>query len=169
MVRYTIAPTPIGDLILTSDGDALTSLNFIEGGRGEHRPHPDWLHDDAPFRQVTSELAAYFAGELQVFTVPVAPHGTPFQQRVWERLQTIPFGVTTTYGALATTLGDHNAMRAVGLANGRNPISIIIPCHRVIGADGTLTGYGGGLHRKRWLLAHEGRLPMPLPLALGDD
>lgn len=162
-VRYAVAPSPLGDLVLTGDGDALTSLYFVDGGRGDHRPRPEWVLDEAPFRQVKAELAAYFAGDSQVFTVPVSPYGTAFQQRVWERLRTIPFGVTTTYGALAKALGDANAMRAVGLANGRNPISIIIPCHRVIGVDGTLTGYGGGLHRKRWLLAHEGLLTLPLP------
>ena len=165
-VRYAVAPTPIGDLLLTSDGDAITSVYFVAGGRGDHRPKPEWVPDEAPLRQVKAELAAYFAGELTVFSVPLAPHGTPFQQRVWARLQTLPFGTTTTYGALATALGDAHAMRAVGLANGRNPISIIIPCHRVIGADGTLTGYGGGLHRKRWLLAHEGQLSLPLPLGV---
>jgi methylated-DNA-[protein]-cysteine S-methyltransferase len=115
-----------------------------------------YVRDDAAFSPVARQLAAYFAGELRAFELPLVPTGTPFQQRVWSALQHIPYGATTTYGRLAEQLGQPGAMRAVGLANGRNPIAIIIPCHRVIGANGSLTGYGGGLQRKQWLLALEG-------------
>lgn len=115
----------------------------------------DVRRDDGPFRAAREQLEAYFAGELEEFTLELAPAGTPFQQRVWRALLEIPFGTTESYGALARRIGLPQAARAVGLANGRNPISIVIPCHRVIGADGSLTGYGGGLERKRWLLAHE--------------
>ena len=107
-------------------------------------------------------LQAYFAGQLDAIeTLPAAPVGTPFQQEVWRALRTIPCGTTTSYGALARQLGRPAASRAVGLANGANPVSIVIPCHRVIGADGSLTGYGGGLDRKRWLLAHEAKRDRP--------
>ena len=116
-----------------------------------------WSRDDTAFAEVARQLRAYFAGELSQFVLELAPRGTPFQQRVWEALRLIPYGSTTTYGKLAEALGDPRATRAVGLANGRNPISIVIPCHRVIGADGSLTGYGGGMPRKQWLLAHESR------------
>ena len=101
------------------------------------------------------QLDAYFAGELETFDLDLDPHGTPFQQRVWDELTRIPYGETISYSELAHRLGDPKLVRAVGLANGRNPISIVIPCHRVIGADGSLVGYGGGLERKRWLLEHE--------------
>ena len=114
--------------------------------------------DRAAFKPAITQFSAYFAGELRDFDLPLAPVGTPFQMRVWKALLEIPFAQTTSYGELATKLGDRNASRAVGLANGRNPIGIIVPCHRVIGANGALTGYGGGIERKRWLLAHEKRV-----------
>lgn len=120
-----------------------------------------WQRDDRVFRDVTAQLRAYFASELTQFSLALAPKGTAFQQHVWFALRSIPYGTTTSYGRLATALGDPRAVRAVGLANGRNPIPIIIPCHRVIGADGSLTGYGGGMHRKQWLLALEG-LALPV-------
>ena len=107
---------------------------------------------------VREQLDAYFAGELSEFDLPLAPHGTPFQRRVWDELSRIPFGETTSYSELARRLGDPKLVRAVGLANGRNPLAIVIPCHRVIGAGGSLTGYGGGLDRKRWLLDLEARV-----------
>jgi methylated-DNA-[protein]-cysteine S-methyltransferase len=121
------------------------------------------MHDQADdvLRQVEYQLTAYFAGELRDFDLPLAPVGTPFQERVWQALRDIPYGATTSYSALANRIGAPGAARAVGLANGRNPIAIIIPCHRVIGAGGTLVGYGGGLNRKRWLLDLEaGRVPL---------
>src|SRR5260221_3919611 len=142
---YSLLPSPIGELLLASDGEALTGIWFPDD-RQTMTPRPDWRRDDGVFGIVTKQLTAYFAGELAEFNLIVRPHGTPFQQRVWDALREIPYGVTTTYGKLAAALGDPHASRAVGLANGRNPIPIVIPCHRVIGADGSLTGYGGRLH-----------------------
>jgi len=129
------------------------------GGSGKGpQKQPDWRWDEAPFKAAIAQLHEYFDRRRTVFDLPLAPVGTPFQQRVWTALLDIPHGVTISYGELATRLGDPKASRAVGLANGRNPISIVIPCHRVIGANGNLTGYGGGLDRKEWLLRHEGAL-----------
>jgi methylated-DNA-[protein]-cysteine S-methyltransferase len=122
------------------------------------RHRADWVEDRGPFGLVAAQLAAYFAGELTEFDVPLHMVGTDFQRRVWQGLCQIPFGETWSYVELAGKVGNIKACRAVGLANGRNPISIIVPCHRVIGADGTLTGYGGGLDRKAWLLGHERRV-----------
>jgi len=155
-VRYSAVASPLGDLLLVGDGESLSGLYFADG-RQPPTLDPSWTREDAAFDEVSRQLCAYFAGELTEFSLALAPHGTPFQQRVWSALRTIPYGTTTSYGRLAFELGDARATRAVGLANGRNPIPIIIPCHRVIGADGSLTGYGGGLARKRWLLAREGR------------
>lgn len=117
----------------------------------------DWQEDEsaAPFPETKQQLSAYFAGRLTEFDLPLQLRGTPFQQRVWEALQTIPYGTVLSYGELANKIGQPNASRAVGLANGRNPVSIVVPCHRVIGANGKLTGYGGGIERKQWLLNHE--------------
>ncbi|HET6468348.1 MAG TPA: methylated-DNA--[protein]-cysteine S-methyltransferase [Geminicoccaceae bacterium] len=148
-------PSPLGDLLLTASPDALTGLWMLNGPRGAGPPPAPEDPGRAVLRAAQSQLEAYFAGRLQRFDLPLAPAGTPFQQAVWTLLAAIPYGTTTTYGALAARLGKPGASRAVGLANGQNPISIILPCHRVIGTDGTLTGYGGGLGRKRWLLAHE--------------
>ena len=155
-MRYTLFDSPIGQLVLSRGDHALTAIAFSDSKKA---PEIDssWTRDDAAFAEISRQLRAYFAGELEQFELELAPRGTPFQQRVWEALRTIPYGSTTTYGKLAEALGDPRATRAVGLANGRNPIPIVIPCHRVIGADGSLTGYGGGLQRKQWLLAHEGR------------
>jgi methylated-DNA-[protein]-cysteine S-methyltransferase len=116
---------------------------------------PDAIRDDAPLADAIEQLQRYFAGTLRSFDLRLAPQGTDFQKTVWRALLDIPFGVTESYGELATRIGNKNASRAVGLANGHNPIGIVIPCHRVIGADGSLTGYGGGLPRKQWLLEHE--------------
>lgn len=153
-VYYSECQSPLGMLTLTGNGEALTGL-YMENQK--HRPalpaHSQ--RDDSRFTAVREQLAAYFAGELQRFDVRLDAAGTQFQQRVWQALSEIPFGVTETYGGLAVRLGKPSASRAVGLANGRNPIGIIVPCHRVVGASGALTGYGGGLARKQWLLAHE--------------
>lgn len=151
---HSQVPSPVGVLTLTSDGDALTGL-YMENQK--HRPElpADSVRDDSRFTAVREQLAAYFAGELQRFDVRLDAAGTAFQQRVWQALTAIPFGATETYGGLAARLGKPSASRAVGLANGRNPIGIIVPCHRVLGASGALTGYGGGLARKQWLMAHE--------------
>jgi methylated-DNA-[protein]-cysteine S-methyltransferase len=153
---YTTLESPVGELRLTSDGRSLTGL-YLEAHGGEplKGADPGWERDEAPFRDAITQLRAYFAGTLRAFDLPLAPAGTDFQKNVWSALAAIPFGETRSYGAIAREIGRPGAARAVGLANGSNPISIIVPCHRVIGADGTLTGYGGGLDRKRWLLAHE--------------
>jgi methylated-DNA-[protein]-cysteine S-methyltransferase len=152
-MRYTVVGSPIGELIVWGT-DAVKGAEFVDSPRA-NGIDPEWRRDDVAFGEAVRQLKAYFGGELKTFEVEMDTGGTPFQRRVWTRLQDIPYGATTTYGRLAAELGDPKAMRAVGLANGRNPISIIIPCHRVIGADGNLTGYGGGLLRKQWLLAHE--------------
>lgn len=154
---YCIAPSPIGELLLLGDGSALTGL-YLESHADWPRKQPDWRWDEAPFRPALAQLSEYFERRRSRFDIPLAPRGTPFQQRVWAALQQIPLGATTSYGALAERLGDARATRAVGLANGRNPIAILIPCHRVIGANGDLTGYAGGIDRKEWLLRHEGAL-----------
>ena len=158
MLRYTLMPTPIGELVLAGDGQALVAVSFTDGRKAPQPVPTDWVRDDGAFARAIAQLRAYFAGELRSFELPLGPRGTPFQRRVWDALLAIPYGTTTTYGRLAEQLGDPRAVRAVGLANGRNPIPIIIPCHRVIGAGGSLTGYGGGLERKQWLLAREGAL-----------
>jgi methylated-DNA-[protein]-cysteine S-methyltransferase len=153
---YTRAQSPIGELLLVGDGHALHGLHMQEG-RTAVSVHPEWRRADEPFADVSEQLSQYFAGERHHFEVQVARAGTPFQRRVWDALEEIPYGETTTYGELAYRLGRPAASRAVGLANGRNPIAVIVPCHRVIGSDGGLTGYGGGLERKRFLLELEAR------------
>ena len=160
-----IVSSPIGRLLLLGDGHALTGLWMIDADRHTARstagagltPSP------AAFREVAAQLEAYFAGDLKEFTVPLAPSGTPFQLAVWTELTKIPYGSTVSYGDIARALGKRLvASRAVGLANGANPISVIVPCHRVIGSDGSLTGYGGGLERKELLLRLEGASPVTL-------
>ncbi|MCA1644954.1 MAG: methylated-DNA--[protein]-cysteine S-methyltransferase [Chloroflexi bacterium] len=155
-VYYTVFASPIGDLLLVGDGATLSGLYFPTSTKAPLQD-PSWQANDGAFDKVTAQLRAYFARELTEFSLALTPHGTPFQQRVWSALRTIPYGTTTSYGRLAVELGDAKAVRAVGLANGRNPIPIIIPCHRVVGANGSLIGYGGGMDRKQWLLALEGR------------
>ena len=147
MTAYDTIDSPIGELLLTADGGALTRLYM-----SPFDVDPAWEHDPAALAEPARQLREYFAGERTEFELALAAAGTDFQRRVWERLVAIPYGETTTYGALAHELGDPRKVRAVGMANGRNPISIIVPCHRVIGADGALTGYGGGLARKQKLL-----------------
>ncbi len=152
----TVVDSPVGPLQLVGEDGALVGLH-LDAQR--HRPDPTTFgeRDDAAFGPVVDQLTAYFGGELTSFDLPLAPHGTLFQQRVWAALREIPFACTESYGELATRIGTPGASRAVGLANGRNPIAIVIPCHRVIGANGTLTGYGGGLERKQLLLDLEAR------------
>jgi len=145
----TIYQSPVGALTLISDGAALAHLEF-EAPRYAYQPAPAGA--DNILDQARRELDAYFAGKLRAFAVPVAPRGTAFQRQCWAALQNIPYGATRSYGQQAQAIGSPKAVRAVGLANGRNPISIIIPCHRVIGANGALTGYGGGMARKQTLL-----------------
>lgn len=150
-MRHTVIDSPVGPLTLVGTGDALSGLYM---SRQRHRPPAETFgpSDPAPFTEATRQLRDYFAGQRTEFDLPLAPHGTEFQLRVWKALQQIPYGRTLSYGELATEIGRPSAARAVGLANGRNPISIIVPCHRVVGATGDLTGYGGGLDRKRQLL-----------------
>ncbi|TYB49231.1 methylated-DNA--[protein]-cysteine S-methyltransferase [Actinomadura chibensis] len=152
-----VLDSPVGDLTLVAVDGGLAGL-YMEVQR--HRPPEESLGvpgdpEDEPFASAAEQLSAYFAGDLTEFDLPLNLQGTPFQQRVWTALQQIPYGETTTYGQLAAELGKPSASRAVGLANGRNPISVIVPCHRVVGANGDLTGYGGGLDRKRYLLDFE--------------
>jgi methylated-DNA-[protein]-cysteine S-methyltransferase len=161
-------PTPVGELLLTATDEGLTRVWFEEHRHGGPRS-AEWRRAEevggAPeriLRDAREQLDAYFAGERTSFDIPLAAAGTPFQERVWKALRTIPFGHTTSYGEIATRMGEPRAVRAVGAANGRNPIPIIVPCHRVIGANGDLTGFGGGIERKRWLLEHEGALPPTL-------
>jgi methylated-DNA-[protein]-cysteine S-methyltransferase len=159
-----IVDSPIGRLLLLGDGHALTGLWMIDADRYPGRGDDAGLTPDAAsFREVAAQLEAYFAGDLKEFTVPLAPTGTPFQLAVWTQLTKIPYGSTVSYGDIARALGKRLvASRAVGLANGANPISVIVPCHRVIGSDGSLTGYGGGLERKELLLRLEGAGPVTL-------
>jgi methylated-DNA-[protein]-cysteine S-methyltransferase len=153
---YSTCPSPFGDLFLISDGDALTGLHLPEhDDRPAPGPEPGWLRDDAAFREVRNQLRAYFEGELIEFEIPLRMAGTEFQRLAWNELIKIPYGTTISYAEQAQRIGRPGAARAVGAANGRNPIAIVVPCHRVIGANGTLTGYGGGLDRKQWLLDHE--------------
>lgn len=158
---YSTIPSPIGELLLTSDGKSITGL-YMQSQKREAKQTKEWKRDDAALKEPRKQLQAYFAGELRAFELPLAAEGTPFQQRVWRALCDIPYGETISYGELARRIGQPAAARAVGLANGQNPIAIVVPCHRVIGANGSLTGYGGGLHVKRALLELEGAtLPLP--------
>ena len=152
--RYTTLDSPIGELLLVGDGRALEGLYMQEA------PHPvaidpGWRRDDHAFAEARHQLAEYFAGERTEFDVALADQGTAFQRDVWRALRAIPYGKTVSYGELARSIGRPRAVRAVGLANGRNPIAVIVPCHRVIGADGSLTGYAGGTARKQRLLELE--------------
>ncbi|MEO7931786.1 MAG: methylated-DNA--[protein]-cysteine S-methyltransferase [Chthoniobacterales bacterium] len=147
---YSQMPSPIGTLTLLASGRGLTGV-FMEAHATILRD--EWIADDAPFAEVRMQLDSYFAGRLRTFDLALDwQQGTPFQRRVWQALLEIPFGETISYGEQARRIGNPLGVRAVGLANGRNPFSIIVPCHRVIGKNGTLTGYGGGLERKRFLL-----------------
>ncbi|SIO84292.1 methylated-DNA--[protein]-cysteine S-methyltransferase [Nocardiopsis sp. JB363] len=156
-IRYTTMDSPLGELLLFGDGEALAGVSTPPKDGSPHRVAERWVADRAPFAEVRRQLAAYFAGELREFDLPLAPAGTPWQLRVWRALTTIPYGETAGYGELAEELGRPTASRALGAANGRNPISVIVPCHRVIGANGSLTGYAGGLERKKKLLNLENK------------
>lgn len=153
-MKYSWMHTPVGRLLVAGDDEGLRYVLFGDG-REQVEPRAGWMEDGAALSDALGQLAAYFSGTLRRFDVKLAPQGTAFQRRVWQELQTIPYGETRSYGELARLLGKPGASRAVGLANGANPISIVIPCHRVIGSNGTLTGYGGGLKNKEWLLALE--------------
>jgi methylated-DNA-[protein]-cysteine S-methyltransferase len=155
-ILYAHLESPIGALLLVSEDSRLSQITFAKDGRPAV-PKPQWQEDAAALSEPIRQLRAYFAGELETFDLPLAPEGTPFQQKVWGELLKIPYGNTTSYGDLAKRIGNPKASRAVGLANGSNPIPIVIPCHRVIGSNGKLTGYGGGLPIKEKLLALERR------------
>jgi methylated-DNA-[protein]-cysteine S-methyltransferase len=156
MTCYTLLDTPVGPLALAADGASLTAVHLPKRD-GQALIDRDWTREDeAPLlAEARRQLAAYFDGRLRDFDLPLAPRGTTFQQRVWEELARIPYGTTLSYGEVARRIGQPGSARAVGLANGANPIAIVLPCHRVIGANGKLVGYGGGLPRKEALLAFE--------------
>jgi methylated-DNA-[protein]-cysteine S-methyltransferase len=159
-IHYTLTESPIGELLLVGTGRALHVLSMQEGRRPV-RIDPEWIESEERFEDALTQLTEYFEGRRAEFDLPLAPAGTPFQLRVWEALREIPYGETATYSEIARTVGVPSAPRAVGVANGLNPIAVIVPCHRVIGSDGSLTGYGGGLERKRRLLDLEaGVLPL---------
>ncbi len=162
-IFFTDLATPIGTLLLAGTADALRAIR-LTGERGRIAPLPEWTHDPRPLRDATRQIEEYFARRRRSFELRVEPRGTDFQMSVWNALREIPYGATISYGELARRIGRPGAFRAVGLANGANPIPIVIPCHRVIGADGSLTGYGGGLERKRLLLDLEAGV---LPLTAG--
>jgi methylated-DNA-[protein]-cysteine S-methyltransferase len=165
--RFTTLESPIGELHIAADDRGVSAVYF---DRPRHETLSRWVRDEgdgdrasALLAEACAQLEAYFLGEREVFELPLSMKGTPFQQRVWEALRRIPFGATTSYGEIACRVDSPDAFRAVGAANGRNPVPIIVPCHRVIGASGALTGFGGGIGRKRWLLEHEGALAARMP------
>lgn len=151
---YCYLNSPIGDLLLAGDESALTLIGFPKG-KMRHDPEPDWIFNEKPFAAARQQLQEYFAGDRKDFDLPLQLSGTEFQVQVLEELQTIPYGETTSYGDIANRIGRPKAVRAVGAANGRNPLPIVIPCHRVIGSSGDLTGFGGGLDTKAALLRLE--------------
>lgn len=153
-MKYSRFASKIGDIIVVGDADGISQI-LIDNGSQSIDIDDNWQRDEALFADVKQQLNDYFTGQRQQFDLRLNPTGTPFQQRAWQALQAIPFGHTRSYGQIAQALDSPKAARAVGLANNRNPIPIIIPCHRVVGADGSLTGYAYGLEVKRWLLALE--------------
>jgi methylated-DNA-[protein]-cysteine S-methyltransferase len=154
-LNYTLMESPLGEVLIAGDERGLYRIIF-QGGTGAIDPPAAWQRDDRALGDAVDQLNAYFAGELREFDLPLVPRGTDFQLQVWRALQVIPYGETRSYADLAVAIGRPTATRAVGAANGRNPLPIIIPCHRVIGASGELTGYHGGLHLKKGLLRIEG-------------
>jgi methylated-DNA-[protein]-cysteine S-methyltransferase len=154
-LQFTYYESPVGRLLLAGDDVVLHYLSF-PGGHKAFGPKPGWLRADAPFAAAKDQLAAYFAGDLTAFDLPLVFTGTAFQKKVWQALQRVPYGETRSYGWLAAKIGRPSASRAVGAANGANPLPVIVPCHRVIGAAGALTGFGGGIETKKHLLDLEG-------------
>lgn len=151
--------SPIGILVITASNDGLTGINYsVEGQSDELSPAQEITPSNPHLGNAVRELDLYFKGKLDTFSSNLAPEGTLFQLRVWNELSKLPYGITASYGDIAERIGNPGASQAVGMANNRNPISIIVPCHRVIGRDGKLIGYGGGIWRKEWLLRHEGIL-----------
>jgi methylated-DNA-[protein]-cysteine S-methyltransferase len=163
VLYYDYVDSPIGSLLLAGDGEFLIELGF-PGGKAARRHQPDWTRNSEPFDECKRQLREYFAGELREFSIPLAPEGTEFQLQVWNALRSIPYGETVSYGELAEQIGRPAASRAVGAANGRNPIPVIIPCHRVIGSSGQLVGFGGGIATKKHLLALERESVAPVLL-----
>lgn len=151
---YCYLETPIGELLLAGNEDALRLIGFPSGSMRQ-TPREGWTYSEAPFKEARKQLAEYFAGRRQSFDLPLDPDGTPFQRSVLQALQDIPYGATASYGEVAERIGRPRAARAVGAANGRNPLPIVIPCHRVVGSNGDLTGFGGGLDTKKRLLELE--------------
>lgn len=155
MMWFDEFDSPVGRLVIAADDAGVRHIRF-ERERHAIRVDGEWRRDAARLAFVRVQLEEYFAGARRTFDLPLAPVGSPFQLRVWEALREIPYGRTVSYSDVARKIADLESVRAVGAANGRNPLPIVVPCHRVIGADGSLVGFGGGLPRKRWLLAHEG-------------
>lgn len=162
---YAYMDSPVGKIFVAGDDATLRVTSFTRGHQAR-RPEPDWKRDAAPLAYAIDQLSEYFEGDRTEFDLPVTMHGTPFQLEVWDVLRTIRFGETLSYGQVAARIGRPAASRAVGAANGANHLPIVVPCHRVIGADGTLTGFGGGLDAKRWLLDFEGAAPQSRQVAL---
>ena len=154
---YTLMESPVGDLLLVGHHQAITRIEF-HGGRTRSLPLQDWTETPEPFADAMAQLQSYFAGKLRSFDLPLDPQGTDFQRSAWTALLDIPYGETRSYSDIARAIGRPKAVRAVGAANGQNPISIVIPCHRVVGSNGDLTGFGGGLDVKQQLLTLEGSL-----------
>ena len=150
VLAFRVIDSPLGPLTLAGTGSTLMHLRMIDQTHDPDRSK--WQHEPNGFADIADQLSAYFAGELEEFDVDLALFGTDFQRRVWAALRTIPYGQTRSYGQLAEQIGSPGGARAVGLANGRNPVAIIVPCHRVVGSSGAMTGYGGGIDRKRALL-----------------
>jgi methylated-DNA-[protein]-cysteine S-methyltransferase len=161
-ISYSYLDSPVGRLLLAGDAEGLVLIGFPSEARPT-APGSGWTRDDGALAEPIAQLRSYFAGERREFSLPLCTQGTPFQERVWAALRAIPFGATVSYGDLARRIGRPSAARAVGAANGANPLPIVIPCHRVIGADRSLTGFGGGLATKRFLLAHEARFSPDAP------
>ena len=161
-MRYDELDSPVGPLLVAADAAGLRRIHFQQG-RGRLPPDPVWRRDPAPFRDLARQLAQYFAGTRRTFDLALAPEGTSFQLETWRALAAIPYGTTISYSELARRVGRPEAVRAVGAANGQNPLPIVVPCHRVIGKDGSLTGFGGGLPAKRALLELEGAAAVAPP------
>jgi methylated-DNA-[protein]-cysteine S-methyltransferase len=165
MTRYTRFASPLGPVIVIAEDEGITHVDFV-GAKYERKVEADWIEDPkAPaLAECRRQLDEYFAGKRESFDLPLAPRGTAFQQRVWKEIARVPYGKTITYGELASRAGTPGHARAAGAATGRNPIGVVVPCHRIMGSDGSLTGYAGGLERKRSLLEREGSLQRSLAL-----
>jgi methylated-DNA-[protein]-cysteine S-methyltransferase len=163
MIRYARYPSPLGEVIVIANDAGIWSVDFVDA-KYARRIDPEWIEDpqSSPLRECIRQLAEYFAGKRRDFDLPLAPRGTPFQERVWNEIARVPYGKTISYGELAKRAGAPGQARAAGAATGRNPVGVVIPCHRIVGADGSLTGYAGGLDRKQRLLELEGVLQRSL-------